>query len=369
MRSRLNATIIILVLILALPLAAFGAMSDATSDALQGALQDAVGSYNLAGAALLARSPQGDIWKGSVGYSNYQHGVGWCTGLKNGLGSITKTFTSTALLQLVDEGKLTLEQTVEDILPGLLKVGGSVTVQQLLTMSSGLNHYENTATFTKAVEADPLTVWSLTEIAKLNDGLAYKPGDHFDYNNGNYFIVGLMIEKLSGLSWHKYIDQRILQPLGMTRTGSMIDRSMPYGVSATPQKYLNGQVIDATYTLSPSVAGPSGAMYSTVDDMLTWSDAFFDGVLLNDATQAKRMSKLVDIGGGNYFGLGVVSRAHGAMGFSGSFNDVYSADWERLEGWQFVVLSNGLNGPSLGNLSSASGVYFEVMKALGLGGY
>lgn len=369
MCSRLKAIVFVLILVLALPLTAPAAMSNATGDALQGALDYAVSSYNLAGAALLARSPQGEVWRGSAGYANYQYGVGWCAGLKNGLGSITKTFTSTALLQLVDEGELTLEQTVEDVLPGLLKVGDSVTVEQLLSMSSGLNHYENTAAFNKTMEADPLTVWSLTEIAKLNDGLAYQPGDHFDYNNGNYFIVGLMIEKLSGLSWYEFIDQRILQPLGMTRTGSMIDRSMPYGASATPQAYQNGQVIDATYTLSPSVAGPSGAMYSTVDDMLTWSDAFFDGVLLSDATQAKRMSKLEDIGGNNYLGLGVVHRANGAMGFSGSFNEVYSADWERLEGWQFVVMSNGLNGPSLGTLSSASGVYYEVMKALGLGGY
>lgn len=337
--------------------------------ALQAGLETAISQYNLPGGALLVRSPTGNIWMGSAGLAEYDQGVAWRPTLRSGLGSVTKTFTSTAVLMLIDAGKLSLGQTVEDVLPGLLTVGDQVTVEHLLGMTSGLNHYETTDYFIQTMNAAPNTFWSITEIARLCDGLTYQPGDHFDYNNGNYFILGAMIEQVAGMSWHDYLRTYILDPLGMSGTGFMIDRIRPSGDSAAPCGYQNGQVIDATYAFSPSIGGPSGCMYSTVYDMLTWMDAFMEGSLLSPELQAKRMTKAVEIGSGMYFGLGIAFRSNGAVGFAGNLNDVYSSEWERLEGWDIIVLINGQSGPPDGANSSASVVYYYTMKALGIGGY
>ena len=182
------------------------------------------------------------------------------------------------------------------------------------------------------MNAAPSTFCSIAEIARLCDGLTYQPGDHFDYNNGNYFILGAMIEQVTGMSWRAYLQTYILDPPGLSGAWFMIDRIRPSGDSAAPHGYENGQVISAAYAFSPRMAGPSGCMYSTVYDLLTWMDAFMNGTLLSPEPQARRMTRAAEIGSGMHSGLGIAFRPNGAVGFAGNLNDVYCSGWERLAG-------------------------------------
>lgn len=363
-------SLLVLAILIAQPVSA---IDSATCNKLQVALESAVEGYNLPGSSAAVRSPDGSVWYGAAGYSNLVLGDIMYPNYRGGIGSITKTFTSTVTLQLVDDGLLSLNDTIEDVLPGQMSVGNRVTVEQLLNMTSGLQHYEaNDSPFTKIMEGDPHHVWSLEEVVTYSDGLIFTPGDHFDYCNGNYFILGLMIERLTGMSWNQAVQERILNPLGMTDTGFLTTYNRPAGPSASPYSWQDGQVTDATYAFSSTLAGPSGAMYSSTRDLLTWMDAFMDGTLLSAQTQAIRMEPKVDIGGGTYFGLGIGFRSHGGIGFAGNFNDVFSAEWETVDGWDFAILTNGQagepQGPS-GHLTSATGVYLEFLRTLHLSGY
>jgi D-alanyl-D-alanine carboxypeptidase len=339
-----------------------------TRQALQQALQTAVRGYHLAGAAALVRSPSGETRYGAAGWAHAPRGVPRGVADHNGIGSVTKTFTSTLALQLVEEGRLGLADTVEEVLPGLLSVGAEVTVRDLLLMQSGLQHYEEQPEMAARVEADPLHRWRPRELARLADGLAFPPGEGFDYNNVNYVILGMMVAELDGRPWEESLRRRILGPLGLENTGVLQgDLTVP-PPRAVAHACLDGRAADATRLLSPSVAGAAGAMYSNLDDMLRWMDAFWSGRLLGPEMQSLRRSLRVAMSPDSWFGMGYAVRASGASGFSGSFNGWYTAEWQRLEGWSLVVLSNGQAGEPVGPSSSAKGAYDQMLRALGLAG-
>lgn len=202
-----------LVLAVAWPARA-GQLGPWTRQALQQALQTAVRDYHLAGAAALVRSPSGETWYGAAGWAHAPRGVPRGVADHNGIGSVTKTFTSILALQLVEEGRLGLADTVEEVLPGLLAVGDKVTVRDLLLMQSGLQHYEERPEVAERVEADPLYRRQPRELARLADGLAFPPGEGFDYNNVNYVILGMMVAELDGRPWEESLRRRILGPPG-----------------------------------------------------------------------------------------------------------------------------------------------------------
>ncbi|CRK62200.1 D-alanyl-D-alanine carboxypeptidase [Alloactinosynnema sp. L-07] len=220
------------------------------------------------------------------------------------IGSITKAFTATVVLQLVAEGRLDLDAPVSTYLPGLLPDGDRITVRMLLQHTSGLYNY------TAALPLDPDGFESirydhhdprdLVAIATSRP-LDFQPGTGHAYSNTNYIVAGLLIEKATGGSYERAVDRRIIRPLRLHSTTAPGDTVAIPGPHAHGYHRANGTPTDIT-ELNPTVAWAAGAMISTTADLDRFIAALLGGNLLPPAQLAEmlRTSPL-----SNGFGLGL----------------------------------------------------------------
>ncbi|MCE6998005.1 beta-lactamase family protein [Saccharothrix sp. S26] len=220
------------------------------------------------------------------------------------VGSITKTFVSTVVLQLVGEGKVELDAPVQRYLPGLLPQGDRITVRQVLQHTSGLYNY------TSALPLDPdglLTIryrtWTPAELVALSTArpLDFEPGTRWSYSNTNYVVAGMLVEKVTGKPYEAAVTQRVLRPLGLRSTSVPGTRADIAGPHAHGYIRAAGGVVDIT-EMNPSVAYAAGEMISTTADLDRFVDALLDGRLLRPAQQAELTSTLPITGG---YALGI----------------------------------------------------------------
>ncbi|HXF04296.1 MAG TPA: serine hydrolase domain-containing protein [Blastocatellia bacterium] len=187
------------------------------------------------------------------------------------IGSITKQFTAAAIMLLVEEGKVRLDDKISTYLPGLPETWSSVTVRHLLTHTSGIKSYTSVMDFLTLCRNDHTS----DEIIRMVSGfpLEFQPGEKWAYSNTGYYLLGLIIEKASGRSYWDFLDERIFKPLGMTATRSSEPKAIiPHrarGYSWMGDRYVN---IDP---LTTTAAGAAGAIVSTVLDMARWDAALY----------------------------------------------------------------------------------------------
>ncbi|WP_158849824.1 serine hydrolase domain-containing protein [Saccharothrix deserti] len=219
-------------------------------------------------------------------------------------GSITKTFVSTVVLQLVGEGKVELDAPVQRYLPGLLPDGDKITVRHVLQHTSGLYNY------TSALPLDPAgfetiryKTWTPAELVALATAkpLYFPPGTDWRYSNTNYVVAGMLVEKVTGRPYEAAVKQRVLRPLGLGATSVPGVRTGIPGPHAHGYYRANGQVVDVT-EFNPSVAYAAGEMISTTADLDRFVDALLDGRLLRPAQQAELTSVLPNTRG---YALGI----------------------------------------------------------------
>ena len=134
------------------------------------------------------------------------------------IGSVTKTFTATIVLQLVQEGTLRLDSTLEEHLPGVVPRGGEITIRHLLGHRSGLANVTDYPGWLKQAERSPSTSPINSLRFAASKPLAFRPGSQERYSNTNYIALGLVIEKVTGRSYAEELEQRVLDPLGLSRT-------------------------------------------------------------------------------------------------------------------------------------------------------
>lgn len=208
------------------------------------------------------------------------------------LGSITKQFTSTAILMLAEEGKLAISDPITKFLPDYPTHGKVITIEHLLTHTSGIVSYTNKPDF-RANSSRDMSVSQMIDSFK-NDPLEFEPGSRFAYSNSGYFLLGAIIEKVSGQSYAKFVEQRIFVPLGMTQTAYE-------GMERTPTMRAAGHSQTETGfrpspALSMSQPYAAGSLVSTVDDLARWDAAVAAGKLLKPASWTLAMSpyKLTD---------------------------------------------------------------------------
>ncbi|UVS77462.1 serine hydrolase [Actinokineospora sp. UTMC 2448] len=210
------------------------------------------------------------------------------------VGSVTKTFVSTVVLQLVDEGKVGLDEPVTRYLPGL--VDDRITVRMMLQHTSGLFNYTN------ALLRDPESFvrerfrhYSAEQLLEIGTSrpLDFEPGTDWSYSNTNYILAGMLIEEVSGQSWERAVERRILRPLGLrdTRTGGIV----PQGPHAHGYMTAWGKPVDVT-AMNSSVAGAAGAMISTTADLDRFLDALLSGELLPASLLAQMRTTVDDYG-------------------------------------------------------------------------
>lgn len=250
------------------------------------------------------------------------------------IGSNTKTFVSTVVLQLVGEGRLRLTDRVERWLPGLLPDGKAITVRQLLNHTSGLPDYGADPRLLAPYQRNPAYYWAPNKLVGLVRTSPRSTG--FAYSNTNYIVLGLIIEKVTGLSASTEIQRRLLQPLKLPNSSFPLRDPHIHGPHL--HGYLTGNGHLDVSVLSPSVSWTAGGMISTVGDLARFQRALFTGKLLRKA-QLKQLETIVP---GEDYGLGVVrleTPCGTAWGHEGSFPGYFSAALTSLDGKRRAMIA------------------------------
>ena len=229
------------------------------------------------------------------------------------IGSNTKTFVAVVVMQMVQEGKVGLDEPIETYLPGLIKGEGidasRITVRQLLQHTSGLPEHTDYYFSSNAAALENIQHYiparDLLDVA-LSKPAAFEPGTQWSYSNTNYIVLGMLIERVSQRPVGEQIDQRIIKRLGLSHTylpgngEKKIRGSHPQGYHINGE----GKLEDVT-EMDASLPWAAGAMVSTPSELNTFFQAVFDGRLLTQAS-IDEMKKGVDTGsGGMVYGLGL----------------------------------------------------------------
>jgi D-alanyl-D-alanine carboxypeptidase len=238
------------------------------------------------------------------------------------IGSITKTFTVTAVLQLVDQGKVGLDDPISKSVAGVPD-GDQITIRELARMQSGLFDYLNDEDFQNSLVANPQQQWTTDQLLQIafRHPPVFAPGTSFKYTNTNTVLLGVLVQTLTGQPIETYIDQHIVKPLNLDHTAFPTANDIP---SPHANGYVDvpgeSQLQDVT-DWSASWGGAAGAMYSHLDDMRTWAKAFGTGALLSPATQAERLATVPYPGepDGTTYGLGL----EGFNGWVGHCGDLF----------------------------------------------
>jgi CubicO group peptidase (beta-lactamase class C family) len=243
------------------------------------------GQFN--GAALV--SDHGKvIYKKGVGLANMEWSIPNEPDTKFRLGSITKQFTATLILQLVEQGKIKLDGKVSDYLPDYRKDTGSrMTIHNLLSHTSGVPNYTATSGFFENVSRNPFKVEDFVKKYASGD-LEFEPGAKFNYSNSGYFLLGAIIEKITGKPYEQVLKENILEPVGMKNTGydhyNTVISKRAAGYVRTPSGYQNAPYLDMTIPYA------AGSLYSTVEDLFLWDQALYGDKILS-ATSKELMFK------------------------------------------------------------------------------
>jgi CubicO group peptidase (beta-lactamase class C family) len=223
------------------------------------------------------------IYKKGFGMANMEWEIPNSADTKFRIGSVTKQFTATLILQLVEEGKLKLDGKITDYLPDYRKdTGDKVTIHHLLNHTSGIPSYTGLPGFFQNESRNPYAVKDFVKKFASGD-LEFEPGSKFSYNNSGYFLLGAIIEQVTGKSYARALQERIFDPVGMKDTGYDDDapliKKRATGYQKTPDGYENAPYLDM---LLPYAAG---SIYSTVEDLYKWDQALYDNKILSAASK------------------------------------------------------------------------------------
>jgi D-alanyl-D-alanine carboxypeptidase len=269
----------------------------------QQAIDEAANTKNIPGVIVTVKNGDAN-WSYASGEANIErnHKVDADSAFR--IGSTTKTFVATVALQLAGEKKLSLDDTIEKWLPGLIKGkgydGNKITIRQLLNHTSGIPDFLTSELKTKLL-GNPSENYTPEQL--IARALKLKPVTGWSYSSTNTVIVGLIIQKVTGDTYAEQIKKRIIEPLALKETflpGSSMD--IP---KKNARGYLNtgDKLVDIT-VLNPSFANAGGEMISTGEDLTTFFRALLGGKLLTPEMQKEMMTSTVDSSIGKY-GLGI----------------------------------------------------------------
>jgi D-alanyl-D-alanine carboxypeptidase len=224
------------------------------------------------------------VYRQAYGMASLELGVPLQSDMVFRLGSVTKQFTATAIMMLVEQGKVALADPIDKYLPGYPMQGHVITVEHLLTHTSGIQSYTDMPGWmANRIKAD-LTVKELVDGFK-NEPMQFAPGTRYRYNNSGYVLLGAIIEKASGQSYESFVSERIFKPLGMTH--SYYGSNEPV-IPKRADGY-TGQAGSPRHAQYLSMTQPyaAGSLVSTVDDLAIWDGSLYTEKLLKRASLEK----------------------------------------------------------------------------------
>ena len=320
-------------------------------DAAPGALERAVDS--IAEAALrrpvpgmtvgVARGGRVLLVKG-YGQADVERGTAAAADTRYQIGSVTKTFTAAAIMHLADAGRLRLHQPVTDFVEGVPREWASITLTHLLTHTSGLKSY--TELLTRDTYLTPLPPGRVVEMiagAPANFG----PGEDWRYDNSAYFLLGLVVEKVTGKAYGEFLREAFFEPLGMTATGICgTGTPAPRGYSAE-----RGGVPERAPVMPAQLTMGAGALCSTVPDLLRWQHALATGRVVSDGAWARMREPLaLRSGERRPYGMGLnTTDLHGrpyVWHNGGIFGFKSQLGYYPADSLTVVVLSNAFDWPA-----------------------
>lgn len=331
-------------------------LDPAVAAKLDTAINDAMNAAGVPGVIVGIWSPRGDYVR-AFGVADTATGAPMTTDLHSRIGSETKTFTITAVLQLADQNKIGLDEPIGTYLDGV-PGGDTITVRELAGMRSGLFNYTETEEFLDAITADPRRAYSPTELLDwaFAEPPVFAPGTGFQYSNTNTILLGLLVEKISGQPLAGYFGEHILAPLHLAHTSFPAGAEFP-GPHAQGYTELadDGPPVIAT-DWNTSWSWSAGAMISTLDDMHTWAPAVATGTLLSPAMQRQRLQTVNEDGFPADYGYGLgIFNIGGWIGHNGSLPGYQAVVvYEPQSQTSLVILTNtDISPPGGGEASSA----------------
>lgn len=273
------------------------------------------------------------------------------------IASLTKQFTAVAVMQLVEDGKISLDDTIDKYFPSY-KYGKKITVKNLLTMTAGIKDYinkdgdSNTYAYNESQIEYKVSAENSAKKNKkavmdwiLDQELNFEPDEKYMYSNSAYFLLGDIIEQVSKTSYEKYVEGKILKPSGMMNTGFESTDKLAVGYQ---------DIYDNAWTLYPGVGYSATSLISNVPDLLKWVDALCTNKLISEET----FDEMTTPYKGNY-GYGfVVSKDNDIISHTGKI-DKYNAaiSFTKDENQIFIALSNYSN-------SSPINLFNNIQKTL-----
>ncbi len=218
--------------------------------------------------ALISRKGQ-IIYKKAFGMANLELNIPMQTESVFRIGSITKQFTAIAILQLMEQGKLDLQDDITKFIPDYPTHGHKITIEHLLTHTSGIKSYTDMPEFgvMSRLDKKPEELISFFK----NQPMEFAPGTKWNYNNSAYFLLGYIIEKISGKTYPEYVEQNFFKTLGMTNSyygsDSKIIKNRAAAYSKNENEFVNAEPLSMTLPYA------AGSLQSTVDDLFKWNQA------------------------------------------------------------------------------------------------
>ena len=307
---------------------------------LEKVVNDSMDTYNIPGAVVGVWMPGRRQWLLASGVADIATSRPVKTTDRFRIASITKTFTATVILQLVDEGKLDLEASPNKYMGNEPQTAG-VTIRQLLNHTSGLFDYLEDQNFLEMAEQEPLRKWQPQEL--LDFAFAHQPyfapGQGWHYSNTNYIILGMLIEKVTGHKLQQELDSRIFKPLQLKNTSF---ETTPYLEGEHSEGYFETGGDRWLVTGDPSKGWASSAMVSRLDDMKVWAKALAEGHVLSPQSHQQQLQWVPTVKDSDFrkYGLGIEYVA-GLVGHEGdAFGYNCSMYYMPSTGATIVVLLN-----------------------------
>ncbi|MER5759738.1 serine hydrolase domain-containing protein [Streptomyces sp. NPDC002082] len=319
----------------------FPQLTPAVARQLDDAIRKVMDEAKIPGVQVALSAPGKGTYLRAFGVADKATGAAMTDSLNMRIGSETKTFTVTAMLKLVDEGKIGLDDPIGKYVDGVPN-GDRITLRELAGMRSGLFNYSADDDFFKALTSDPRKPFTPQELLaySFKHPVLFEPDAKFYYCNTNLILIGLVVEKISGQTLADYITEEVVEPAGLKHTlfPTGAEFPTPHAQGYTDQT-ASGKTEDAA-DWNPSWGWAAGAMISDLTDLRQWSKVLATGELLTPATQAERLDVVPALPGTGY-GLGIFN-VQGWIGHNGSLPGYQSLTVYNPEqsGATLVVLLN-----------------------------
>lgn len=266
------------------------------------------------------------------------------------IGSVTKQFTAAAVMQLVEQGRIGLDDPMTEHLPDYPTQGHEVTIRHLLTHTSGIKSYTSLEEWRPTMRLD-LTHEELLAYFQ-DEPFDFAPGERFLYNNSGFYLLGMIVEEVSGMSYPDYVEAHLFEPLGLSGSSYCHERPIIPG-RAEGYQLVDGELMNDE-PLSMNQPGAAGALCSTVPDLLEWSAALREGrvVTLESYEQMTASGTLTD-GSETGYGFGLMLgdlEGHERIAHGGGINGFNTILSHYPESDLDVVVLSNTNGAHPGRI-------------------